>query len=104
MSSQLKMPHIPLSHRQQINSDPRFKKCARLDEGDCKGRITIEEVFLYAGKQIKEMWNYIPLCSYHHGVENYANCAGQNKKRHQEIAMAQATPEDRKKYPRIKWN
>ena len=98
------MPNIPLAHRKIINEDPKYRVCARRGEDGCAGRITIEEACLYAGKQIKELWNYVPLCEFHHGVGNYANCYGQNKRRHREIAMAQATDADKKKYPRLPWS
>lgn len=95
------MPNIPLKHRKLIDADPKYRTCARKDEGDCAGRITIEEACLYAGKQIKEMWNYLPLCEKHHGIGAYWNCHGQNKKRHIILALQQATESDRKKYPRL---
>lgn len=79
-------------------------KCDRSDEGDCRGRLTVEHALYYAGKKIQDCFALITLCEFHHGVEHYANCYGQNKKRHQEIALSQATEADRKKYPLLPWH
>lgn len=49
-----------------INNDPYYRKCARRNYGNCDGRITIEHAIIYAGKQLSEMWSYVPLCWYHH--------------------------------------
>lgn len=82
-------------------SDPKWWYCARRDEGGCKGRLTVEHALYYGGKKIQDRFALIRLCAYHHGVDEYANCYGQNKRRHREIALAQATEEDKKKYPRL---
>lgn len=73
--------------------------CQRRDEGDCKGRLTVEHALLYKGRKIQDPFALIRLCSFHHGVDEYWNCYGQDKKRHKELALAQATAEDKKKYP-----
>lgn len=79
------------------------KYCQRRDEGDCKGRLTVEHALLYAGKKIQDDFALVRLCEWHHGVEHYANCHGQNKKKHIILALSQATEADRKKYPRLPW-
>ena len=80
-----------------------MKECQRKDEGGCAGRLTVEHALYYAGKKIQDDFALIDLCEFHHGVEHYANCYGQNKRRHREIAMAQATEADKKKYPKLQW-
>ncbi len=79
--------------RRQIAEDPYMKVCARSDY-DCKGRITWEHAFIYAGRQINEAWAIIPLCEYHHLGK------GLNKKINQEIALNRATEQDLNKYPK----
>lgn len=94
---------IPNKHRKIINSDPKYKVCARLSQ-ECDGRITIEHAFKYQNKQINELWNYVPLCEYHHGLGKYHNNGGGLDKRENErIALSQATEEDLAKYPKKKW-
>ncbi len=91
------MRPIPQKHKLLINSSPYYKHCARESEGECDGRITIEHAFIYAGRQISEMWNYIPLCWHHHLGE------GLDKHRNQLFALERATPEDLAKYPKAEW-
>ena len=69
---------IPPKIREIISNDPYYKKCARHNQ-DCDGRITIEHVFLYAGRQISDLWNLIPLCERHHSVGKYLNSGLLNK-------------------------
>ena len=91
------MRQIPPKHRKMIDEDPFFKRCVRADEGECSGRITIEHVFIYGSKQIAEMWNYLPLCWYHHLG------AGLNKRLNEKIAVMRASAEELAKYPKKNW-
>jgi len=91
------MRPIPLKHRRQIDSDPYYETCARAN-GDCRGRITIEHAFIYAGRQINEMWAYVPLCWRHHLGDLL------DKKINERLAVSRATPEDLEKYPRRDWS
>lgn len=90
------MRAIPQKHRTIINTDPYFRICARKDN-DCSGRMTIEHALTYARRQISEMWNYIPLCWYHHLGK------GLDKRVNRQIAVSRATAEDRLKYPKLDW-
>lgn len=90
------MQPIPTAHKEQIKTDPRFKICARHDP-DCQGRITVEHAFTYSGRQINELWAYVPLCWYHHLG------AGLNKEINRWISLQQATAADLAKYPRFDW-
>ena len=92
------MRPIPAKHRQIIDSDPYFRVCARAKDGGCQGRMTVEHAFLYANRQISELWNYVPLCFHHHLGE------GLDKNKNQLIALSRATPEDLAKYPHGDWS
>ena len=90
------MRPISPKYRKIINEDPYYRVCSKLGS-DCNGRITIEHAFIYAGKQIDEMWNFVPLCYYHHLGK------GLDKRFNQKVALSRATPEDLAKYPRKNW-
>lgn len=96
------MRPISPKHKKIIASDPYYRVCARKNE-ECAGRISIDHVFLYANKQIDELFNLLPVCSYHHGIEEYANCKGQDKTINQTLALQRATRQDIEKYPRLMW-
>jgi hypothetical protein len=87
---------ISAKNRKAIAADPYYRTCARLS-GECSGRITIEHVFIYAGRQIDELWNLIPLCIFHHLGE------GLDKKMNQRLALYRASYEDLAKFPRFDW-
>lgn len=88
---------IPLATRERISNDPFFKKCCRPDKENCSGRITVEHAIMYAGKRINDYWALLPLCWEHHLGQKL------DKAWNIKTAMARATEEDRKKYPRLKW-
>lgn len=92
------MRPIPSKLKARILADPFYKVCARADFS-CTGRITWEHAFIYAGKQINEVWAIIPLCAFHHLVDE-----GMDKAQNQLIALSRATPEDLAKYQRINWS
>jgi hypothetical protein len=93
------MHRIPPKLRRELSEDPYYQVCARGWENcsPCRGRITWEHAILYAGRQVQERWAIIPLCYYHHLGH------GLVKRINIEIAMSRATPEDKLKYPRLKW-
>lgn len=70
----------------EILSRPQV--CARINEGTCKGRITIEHVF---GRKYEQTWNCIILCWRHHLIDL-------NKELNRHIAYQQASLEDLRKY------
>lgn len=90
------MRKIPKKLREEMAADPYYKACARADF-ECKGRITWEHAFTYAGKQINEKFAIIPLCEYHHLGEGLVKIINQA------IAARRATKEDREKYPNLNW-
>lgn len=92
------MRKIPPKIRAQIDQDPYYKVCARKDEGNCQGRITIEHVLIFAGRQIDDLWNLLPICEYHHGVNKFQDGGDLNKEKHLWIALNRATDEELAKY------
>jgi len=96
------MRKIPQWLKEEILVDTYYKVCCRKNK-DCKGRITWEHVFIYAGRQINEKWNIIPLCAYHHSVDEFQDGDGLNKRINEYIAISRATPEDLAKYPKRNW-
>jgi hypothetical protein len=96
----------PISQKNKdiLATDPYYKKCARADEGDCSSVITIEHSILYAGRQIDDLWNLLPICEYHHAVNKYMDCGKMNKEKHEWLALRQAPPEAREKYYKIDWS
>ena len=87
---------ISIKNRQRIAEDPFYHRCARAGN-ECRGRITIEHALTYAGKRIDDMFALLPLCEFHHLGD------GLDKRWNIEMAMTRATEEDKKKYPRLKW-
>jgi len=85
----------------ELKKEPSI--CARIDEGDCEGRITWEHAASYGGRKIQERWAIIKLCERHHSLGRWQN-QPLNKRRNREIAMGRATAEDRKRYPKLNWN
>lgn len=91
------MRPIPPKLRKQIDENPYYKTCARKGDGYCDGRITIEHAFIWGGRQINELWAFVPLCWHHHlGLSL-------DKRKNQWIAINRATKEDLKKYPNKDW-
>ena len=89
--------------REEMANDPYYEKCARQYEHTCRGRITWEHAWTYAGKQIQEKWAIIPLCEYHHDVCQYQDRGALDKQENQRLSLLRATPEDLKKYPKKDW-
>jgi len=56
------MRPIPNYHKKIIDSDVYFRKCVLCG----LTQVEIHHCFIYCGRQISEMWNYVPLCHEHH--------------------------------------
>lgn len=95
---------IPTKLLNEILNDDYYKKCCRHKEGTCKGRITFEHAFIYAGKQIQEKWAILPLCAYHHEVDEYQDGGGLEKNLNHYLSLQRAREEDLEKYPRKNWS
>lgn len=98
------MRPISSKNKQEININPYFKKCHRHKEGTCQGRITIDHAWIYAGRQIDELWNFVPTCAFHHNVDQFQDCGDLNKDKQQRTALLRATDEDLQKYYKKDWN
>lgn len=61
------MRAIPQAHKKIINTDPYYKKsCLSGKLGTYENRIVIHHPWLYGGKQINELWAYMPLTNDEH--------------------------------------
>lgn len=87
------MRKIPTKLKNEMLSDPYYKKCAREDE-HCDGRITLEHALIYAGKQVNAQWAIIPICAYHHSVDRHQDGPGLNKEINVAIALNRATDDE----------
>lgn len=94
---------IPKPLLQEILSDKYYKKCVRHEEKRCKGRVTFEHVWIYAGKQVQEKWAIIPLCEYHHDVLSYQDRGDLIKDLNEYYSINRMTEADMQKYDRYDW-
>lgn len=92
---------IPPKLLKELLADVYYRKCARASEGTCQGRITFEHTEIYKGKQIQERWAIVPLCSYHHAVNQYQDCGDLKKELNQAIALNRATDDELEKYSKV---
>lgn len=100
------MRAIPQAHRKVIDTDPYFSRCAReaiFHDHDCRGRLTIEHALIYAGKQVAEIFAYVSLCAYAHGVDEFQDSKIFDKRINEYLALIRATQEDFDKYPTSGW-
>lgn len=89
------MRRIPQKLKEEILKDSYYKKCARLNDGYCEGRITWEHAIIYSGRQLNEKWAIIPLCWKHH-LGN-----GLDKDKNVCIALLRATEEELDKISKV---
>lgn len=82
--------------KKKLEQEPNI--CARLKDGNCKGRITWEHTLIYAGKQIDEVWAIIKLCEYHHDVNTQQGNGDLQKEKNVWIALNRATDQELIKY------
>ncbi len=94
---------IPKKLLDEILQDDYYKRCARNNEGTCRGRVTFEHAIQYSSRQLNEKWAIIPLCSFHHSVLEYQDGGDLNKELNWYIALQRATEEDLAKYPKRDW-
>lgn len=96
------MKKIPTKLRNKIQEGDYYRTCAR-NGIDCKGRITIEHAVMVGGSQLNELWALIPLCAFHHAVDQYQDGGSFNKEINQLIALLRATDEELAQYPRAEF-
>lgn len=93
------MNNVPQKLREKWKAEDLLgikRICLRSEEGNCQGRITMEHSIIYAGKQLQEEWSILPICEFHHGVNNFQDRGNLNKEKHVWIALNRA-PEARLK-------
>lgn len=88
------MRPIPQKLRNRISEDPYYETCSRSEDGDCDGRITIEHAIIYAGRQLNELWALIPLCTWHHAVNEHQDGGSLDKSKNEWIALCRASDEE----------
>lgn len=88
------MRKIPLNLLQAILADPYYKVCVRHKERRCRGRITLEHAIIYAGTQLNEKWAILPVCAYHHAVDEFQDRGDLDKEYHHWVALNRATPDE----------
>ena len=71
--------------------DEYYKKCIRNEEGTCQGRITLEHALIFAGKQVNEKFAILPVCAFHHAVDQFQDGGDINKEYHVWVALNRAT-------------
>ena len=77
--------------KEDILQDPYYEKCARQKDGSCDGRITFEHSIIFKGSQLNEKYAIIPLCEYHHAVNQYQDGGDLNKEINECISLNRAT-------------
>lgn len=87
----------------QLLNDSFYGECIRAKENSCRGRITFEHTLVFAGKQVQEIWAIVPLCSYHHEVDEFQDNGDLQKEIGQWVALNRAKRVDFNKYPRNDW-
>lgn len=89
--------------RDELASLPRMKRCAVAGMGyeSCDGRIEFDHVWIYAGRQINELWAILGLCHCHHVAKDGNFLLKETILR---ASLRIATDEDLAKYPRKNWD
>ena len=86
------MRKIPEALKAQLLAEAEYKKCVR--KTGCQGRITLEHAIIYAGRQLNERWAILPLCAYHHAVDQFQDGGDLQKELNVWIALNRATDEE----------
>ena len=100
------MRPIPLPLRQQLEKEPRMKRCmlAGYEKlyGRCsEGRPEFHHVWIYAGRQINEKWAILPACHLHHREVGSDKAI---KQAFETASLMIANEEDLAKYPKKDWD
>ena len=88
------MRQISQKNRKTIDIDPFYRKCVRASDGGCRGRITIEHAIVFGGKQLDELWSLLPLCAFHHAVDEFQDGGDLNKEKNIWLALCRATDDE----------
>lgn len=97
------MRAISLKMRQELEKLERMQRCAvkRLCYGEtCVGRIEWHHVWIYAGRQINELWAIVGACKKHH---DQVDSDPTIKNAFKIDSLLNATEKDLAKYPKADW-
>lgn len=78
-------------------ADPFMKKCCI--GGMCEGRIEFHHVWIYAGRQIDEVWAIMPACHFHHSKASNPII----KAKFEAASLKRVADGDLLKYPKKDW-
>ena len=93
------MRPIPPKIRAQIDQDIFYKHCAFKYLGECEGRTTVDHTVIFAGRQIDDLFNLVPVCAKHHGVDFFQDAGTElPKDMRLWVALNRATDDDLLKY------
>jgi hypothetical protein len=94
------MRPIPIPMRATMSEDPFYSKCCVVGLGYCAGKVQWHHVWIYAGKQINEIWAILPGCERHH---DQVQKEPEVRKFFEKVSLSRAGPEDLAKYPKKDW-
>lgn len=94
------MRPIPLKMRDEMHNDPFYKKCCAVGLGYCAGRVQWHHVWIYAGKQINEVWAIVPACERHH---DQVQKEPKVRRFFEKLSLDRATFDDLVLYPKKDW-
>lgn len=85
--------------REEVGQDPEYSRCALqgLLEGvigQCHGRVTREHAIYFAGRKLQIRWAIPPICSKHHGVDQYQDGGTAIKEIRVWVALNRATEDE----------
>ena len=94
---------IPPDTRAEIALDPFMRTCIYVSDNapnkDCYGRVEWEHAWIYAGKQIQEVWAIVPCCTSHNRGKGIVKSYNQYR------SIIRADLDDlKKRYPKRNWD
>ena len=100
------MRAIPRKMKKEMLEDPAYHTCMRnamFNDHICRGRLTLEHAFIFAGRQINEKWAIMSLCAWGHDVDEYQGGGNLDKRKNEYCCLMRATEQDLAKYPGKDW-
>jgi hypothetical protein len=92
------MRPIPPKMKQEMDASGRMKTCC-INNLNCRGAVQWHHVWIYAHRQINEIWAIVPACEFHHEKAE----SPQIKKLFQYYSLRMASDADLAKYPKKDW-
>ena len=95
---------IPKRINDTLDCMPRMRVCPLADSqvmfGTCEGRLERHHVWIYAGRDIQELWAILSPCSKHHAM---VKTDRRVKEALERISLEFATNAQLSKYPKRGW-